>query len=71
MAMGFNGGVYPGFNSNHVDMAPDFAGTLMGLTNSIGNLPGFIAPLVASAFYSESRGGVSYSSWINFLLQNF
>jgi hypothetical protein len=34
-------------------------------------LPGFIAPLVASAFYSESRGGVSYSSWINFLFQNF
>jgi ACS family sodium-dependent inorganic phosphate cotransporter-like MFS transporter 5 len=57
--MGFNGCVYPGFNSTHVDMAPDFAGTLMGLTNSIGNLPGFIAPLVASAFYSEGRGGVS------------
>ncbi len=59
LAMGFNGCVYPGFNSTHVDMAPDFAGTLMGLTNSIGNLPGFIAPLVASAFYSEGRGGVS------------
>jgi hypothetical protein len=62
MAMGFNGCVYPGFNSTHVDMAPDFAGTLMGLTNSFGNLPGFIAPLVASAFYSESNGGVSILS---------
>ncbi len=59
VAMGFNGCIYPGFNSTHVDMAPDFAGTLMGLTNSFGNLPGFIAPLVASAFYSEGRGGVS------------
>lgn len=56
LAMGLNGCCYPGFNSTHVDMAPDFAGTLMGLTNTLGNLPGFIAPIVANAL---TEGGVS------------
>ena len=51
--MGLNGCSFSGFNSTHVDMAPDFAGTLMGMTNSIGNIPGFIAPLVAEAFYDK------------------
>jgi hypothetical protein len=34
-------------------MAPDFAGTLMGLTNTFGNLPGFIAPIVANSLTSR------------------
>lgn len=34
---------------NHVDMAPDFAGTLMGITNGISNMNGFISPLVTAA----------------------
>lgn len=51
--MGLNGFCFPGFNSNHVDMAPDFSGTLMGITNCVGNTPGFIAPIIASAFYSN------------------
>ncbi len=51
--MGLNGCCFSGFNSTHVDMAPDFAGTLMGMTNSIGNIPGFVAPLVAASFYDK------------------
>jgi hypothetical protein len=53
IAIGLNGCCFPGFNSNHVDMAPDFAATLMGITNSVGNTPGFIAPYVAATFYSK------------------
>ena len=48
--MGLNGFIFSGLMSTHVDMAPNFAGTLMGITNSIGNIPGFIAPMVANAF---------------------
>ena len=47
MAVGFNGASYSGYVSSHVDLAPNFAGTLMGITNSIANIPGFVAPLVA------------------------
>jgi len=50
IAMGLNGFTYSGFLCTHVDMAPDFAGTLMGITNSVANLPGFLAPIVANAF---------------------
>ncbi len=43
IAIGLNGCCFPGFNSNHVDMAPNF----------VGNTPGFIAPYVAATFYSK------------------
>jgi hypothetical protein len=66
MAMGFNGCCYPGFNSNYVDMAPDFSGILMGIGNSIGNTPGFIAPYAAANFYSN---GVNYLTHISMNLK--
>lgn len=31
-------------------MAPTWSGALMGITNSIGNIPGFLATLVAAKF---------------------
>lgn len=30
LAVGFNGAVMAGYNSSHLDLAPNFAGTLMG-----------------------------------------
>ncbi|GIY43899.1 hypothetical protein CDAR_120361 [Caerostris darwini] len=44
LAVSINGFIYSGFNVIHVDMCPEFAGTLMGITNCIANLPGFLAP---------------------------
>nr|XP_042909281.1 putative inorganic phosphate cotransporter isoform X2 [Parasteatoda tepidariorum] len=44
IAMGSYGCIYSGFNATHIDMSPEFAGTLMGITNCIANLPGFLAP---------------------------
>lgn len=38
-----------GFHVTHVDMAPDFAGTLMGITNGISNFNGIIAPFIVTA----------------------
>ncbi|CAG2114630.1 unnamed protein product [Medioppia subpectinata] len=62
LAMGLNGFIFAGFMSTHVDMAPEYAGTLMGITNSLGNLPGFLAPIVANAFtkYNQTLQGWSY-----------
>uniref|UniRef100_A0A646QF35 VGT2 n=1 Tax=Hemiscolopendra marginata TaxID=943146 RepID=A0A646QF35_9MYRI len=36
-----------GFFYNHVDIAPQFAGILMGLTNCLAQLPGIISPTIA------------------------
>ncbi|GFY47713.1 hypothetical protein TNIN_205181 [Trichonephila inaurata madagascariensis] len=44
LAMGFNGCTYSGYMVTHVDMSPEFAGTLMGMTNAFATLAGFLAP---------------------------
>lgn len=41
-----NACVYPGYNSNHVDLSSRYAGVLMGITNSFATIPGFLAPAV-------------------------
>ncbi|CAG2103073.1 unnamed protein product [Medioppia subpectinata] len=65
MAMGFNGFNYPGYNSNFIDMAPDFSGILQGICNSIGNIPGFVGPIVAAEFYSKGVFGFIKYMFIN------
>lgn len=34
------------YNVNHLDIAPRYAGVLMGITNSAGTIPGIIGPFV-------------------------
>ncbi|KAI1297686.1 Sialin [Halotydeus destructor] len=60
LAMGFNGFIYSGFYVTHVDMAPDFAGTLMGITNCIATIPGILAPYVVGLFLKHD---VSLETW--------
>ena len=54
MAVGFNGAIYCGYMCSHADIAPAFAGTLMGITNTIGTIPGFTAPSVVGAIINEN-----------------
>ena len=35
-----------GYKVNQLDVAASHAGVLMGLTNTIGNIPGLISPLI-------------------------
>ena len=44
-----------GFNINHIDIAPRFAGVLMGITNTIATIPGFVGPQVATAIALRVR----------------
>lgn len=46
--VGINGFSFSSVNVNHIDIAPNFAGTLMGLTNMVANTMGFLAPLAIS-----------------------
>ena len=41
---------------NHLDIAPRFAGTLMGITNTAGTVSGIVAPYVAGALASAPSG---------------
>jgi len=38
-------GKYCGFLTNHIDIASNYAGTLMGLTNTVASIPGFLVPV--------------------------
>ena len=44
ITLGFTGFTQSGFGVNHIDIAPNFAGTLMGITNMGSNTMGFVAP---------------------------
>ena len=48
VSVGLNGASYSGFQGNHMELSPNYAGTLMGITNTIANCSGFIAPYVTA-----------------------
>lgn len=43
------GAMYSGHMTNHIDIANNYAGTLMGLTNTIGTIPGIVGPVFVGA----------------------
>ncbi|KAJ8943525.1 hypothetical protein NQ318_023035 [Aromia moschata] len=45
IAIMFIGGMFCGFLSNHIDIAPNFAGTLVAITNTVATIPGIIVPV--------------------------
>lgn len=60
VGMFFNGALSSGHFSSHVDLAPNFAGTLLGISNTFsGGLMGFVAPLAVAAITEE----MTLSSW--------
>merc|ERR550525_385668 len=46
VAVGANGAIYSGEQSAMLDIANNFAGTLMGIINALGNTMGFVAPQI-------------------------
>lgn len=45
LAVGLNSAATAGYLVNHMDLSPNFAGTLMGITNTLANTISIIAPL--------------------------
>lgn len=55
IVVGINAAVFCGFQVNHIDLAPNHAGTLMGITNGSSNIFSIIAPLVVQVVvYDEA-----------------
>lgn len=44
LAMAFNGNYYPGMRVNALDLSPNYAGTIMAITNGAGALAGIAVP---------------------------
>ncbi|XP_059474349.1 sialin [Neocloeon triangulifer] len=53
-------GMFSGFLSNHIDISPNYAGTLMALTNTAATIPGFIVPVFVGEL---THGNQSLGQW--------
>ncbi|CAK9820271.1 Putative inorganic phosphate cotransporter [Anthophora plagiata] len=62
IAVSSNVGVYCGHNVNHMDLSPNFAGPLMGITNTVANIFSILAPLVASVIVHDSTSVTEWRS---------
>lgn len=49
LGVGMGGLGLAGFAINHLDIAPKYAGVLMGITNTAATLPGIVGPQLAKA----------------------
>lgn len=54
-AVGFSGFAISGFNVNHLDVAPRYAGILMGISNGFGTLSGLICPIVVERLTENEK----------------
>lgn len=57
LAVGISAATYLGFQCSHIDIAPNFAGTLMGLTNCAANIISIIAPLTVGVLVHDDPAG--------------
>eukprot|EP00088_Acartia_fossae_P010328 TRINITY_DN15141_c0_g1_i3.p1 TRINITY_DN15141_c0_g1~~TRINITY_DN15141_c0_g1_i3.p1 ORF type:complete len:555 (+),score=53.77 TRINITY_DN15141_c0_g1_i3:130-1794(+) len=55
LAGGTNSLHYSGLMSTHLDMSPNFAGTLLGITNGFANVMGFLAPAFTGYIINENE----------------
>ncbi|XP_054264712.1 sialin-like [Macrosteles quadrilineatus] len=46
IAVGFGGFAWSGFSVNLLDIAPQFASVLMGISNTVATIPGLLSPLL-------------------------
>ncbi|GAB0094293.1 major facilitator superfamily transporter 3 [Sergentomyia squamirostris] len=54
------GGMFCGFLSNHIDIAPNYAGTLIAITNTAATIPGIIVPMFVGHI---THGNQTISAW--------
>ncbi|EDW72453.1 uncharacterized protein Dwil_GK20703 [Drosophila willistoni] len=53
LAVATNSATYLGFHVNHIDLAPNYAGTLMGITNCAANFMSILAPLIVGLIVTD------------------
>ncbi|XP_076069277.1 putative inorganic phosphate cotransporter [Oratosquilla oratoria] len=59
-AVTLQGAQYSGHSVNHIDIAPNFAGTLFGFTNSAATIPGWVAPMTVGLLTNNQQ---TFEQW--------
>lgn len=71
IAIGMNGCTYCGYMVNHMDLSPNFAGSLMGLTNSLANTMSILGPITVGLILTDdSDTEVSRNELIEKIFRN-
>ncbi|XP_014102801.2 putative inorganic phosphate cotransporter [Bactrocera oleae] len=60
VAVGTNSATFLGGFVNHIDLSPNFAGTLMGITNCAANVMSIIAPLVVGVIVTDTTNPIQW-----------
>ncbi|KAH8407685.1 hypothetical protein KR222_010724 [Zaprionus bogoriensis] len=55
LTVGINSACHLGFQVNHIDLSPNYAGTLMGITNAFASIMSFNAPLLVGVIVPEKN----------------
>lgn len=55
LAVGLGGFAWAGFSVNHLDIAPQYASILMGISNTFATIPGIVSPLLTSVIVEDKR----------------
>ncbi|XP_054738585.1 putative inorganic phosphate cotransporter isoform X1 [Anastrepha obliqua] len=55
ITVGINASTYLGFQVNHIDLSPNFAGIMMGITNCAANIMSIIAPLLVGFIVTDEK----------------
>ncbi|XP_017477911.1 PREDICTED: putative inorganic phosphate cotransporter [Rhagoletis zephyria] len=58
--VGISTTLHLGFQVNHIDLAPNFAGTLVSLTNCAANVSSIIAPLVVGYIVTDTSNPIQW-----------
>jgi len=66
LAVGFQGALYTGYLVNHLDLSPNYASVIYGITSTFGTIPSFVAPLMVATL---TKGQQTLAQWrIAFLI---
>lgn len=53
IAVGFGAFAWSGFAVNHLDVAPQYASILMGISNTFATIPGIISPIITGVLVQD------------------
>ena len=67
----FNSFQTVGLGCAHLDMASQHAGTLFGITNTFGNLPGFLVPITVGILTQNNPHDRASWYWVWFIMAIF
>ncbi|CAD7014722.1 putative inorganic phosphate cotransporter [Ceratitis capitata] len=55
IGVGFNSAAFCGYLVNHMDLSPNFAGTMMSISNGVANFMSLFAPLIVGAIVADEE----------------